>query len=121
MSKQQDAVRVFDGIVKLLGQFIEKIDGDTITQQLYVEYHAEGKAIVEAYNQEVEKYMALCQAEVAYLPTIEMIHEIQHLICYAGSLLRKQKVRVDDVARGKLVMDEYMREPRKPGSSRTVN
>lgn len=111
---QVEAKLRFDGLLGLWERLHEKVVGKKLTLGEYTDLHQEGKHLMDAYNDEMDRYMKTFGHEQVYEPAIGVIVRIQKLAICTGGHLVQAKERLDDAERGKVVFNEMLGTPPAP-------
>ncbi len=110
---QKEANRRFSGLLELWKQFHVKVKGEVTTDAEFRALHAEGKKLVESYNEEMAQFLELCEKEEPYFPNVERSWDIQgHMIC-SGMHLQEIHDRVCNIKAGKAAFNEMIGKPAK--------
>lgn len=98
---QVEAKNRFEGLLSLWKNLHERCKQDITTMDQYRALAEEGKHLVDAFNEEVDKYTELLKTEAPYHPTVKMIGEIQgHAMC-TGQHLIEARERIENIQLGK--------------------
>lgn len=105
---QKEALLRFEGLSKLWESLHERSKEPIETMARFEELSAEGRHLVDSYNEEVQNYGILCERENATDRIIDLIQEIQAAAICTGRHLMHAKEKLDDVLRGKIAFTEML-------------